>query len=139
MLRFLFDTNHLTLYQHADPTLLQHVQSYPSGSVGISAVTVEEALKGRLAKLARRLTGPVRIQAYANLVDTVQLFLQFSIVPFDQASEDQFQRLLGQRIRVGTRDLRIAAVALANNLTLLTQNQSDFKGIPGIMLDDWSK
>ena len=56
-------------------------------------------------------------------------------VPFDQASENHFQQLAALKLRVGSQDLKIAAVALANNLTLLTCNRRDFGRIPGLALD----
>jgi tRNA(fMet)-specific endonuclease VapC len=34
--------------------------------------------------------------------------------------------------------LKIAAVALANNIVLLTRNRRDFSRIPGLRIDDWS-
>jgi tRNA(fMet)-specific endonuclease VapC len=138
MLRFLFDTDHVTLYQHAHSLIVQRFMASPPGSVGISAVSVEEVLRGRLAMLARPLSGSGRIQAYARLVASVQLFWQFPIIAFDQGSETLFQQFRTSRIRVGTQDLKIAAVALANNLTLLTRNRVDFGRVPGLLLDDWS-
>lgn len=138
MLRFLFDTDHLTLYQHAHPPLMHRYATQPPNTIGVSAASVEEALRGRLAMLSRQLSGFQRIQAYAWLVMTVKLFHQMPLVAFDQACENQFQQLLAQRVRVGTQDLKIAACALANNLTLLTRNRRDFARVPGIALDDWS-
>jgi tRNA(fMet)-specific endonuclease VapC len=66
------------------------------------------------------------------------LLQQFPIVPFDQASENQFQQLQALRLRIGTRDLKIAAIALVNRLVLLTRHRGDFRQVPGIVLDDWS-
>ncbi len=139
MLQFLLDTDHLTLYQHGHLPLLQRISAHPAGAVGISPVSMEEALRGRLAPLARPLTGNVHIQAYARLVATVLLFQQFPIAPFDPASEHQFQQLRTLRLRIGTRDLKIAAIALANHLTVLTRNHRDFALVPGILLQDWSQ
>jgi tRNA(fMet)-specific endonuclease VapC len=34
-------------------------------------------------------------------------------------------------------DLRIAAIAIANQMTLLTQNTVDFERIPGLSIGDW--
>jgi tRNA(fMet)-specific endonuclease VapC len=138
MLQFLFDTDHLTLYQHRHPPLLQHLASYALADVGVSAVTVEEALRGRLAALTRAHDGRTRIRQYSLLLETVQLFAHLTLVPFDQASENQYQQLRAMRLRVGTQDLKIAAVALANNLGLLTRNRRDFGRIPGLRLADWS-
>ena len=60
------------------------------------------------------------------------------VVPFDQAAEDQFQLLRSQKIRIGTQDLKIAAIALANNLIVVTRNQRDFGKVPGLTVEDWS-
>jgi tRNA(fMet)-specific endonuclease VapC len=35
-------------------------------------------------------------------------------------------------------DLKIAAIALANDATLLTRNLSDFRKIPGLRIEDWT-
>jgi tRNA(fMet)-specific endonuclease VapC len=138
MPRFLLDTDHLTLYQHDHPLLVQRFAAQPHGAIVVCPVNVEEALRGRLAKLARQLTGPARIKGYEDLVATMEMFLEFEILPFDDLVEDRFQRLCALRLRVGTADLKIAAVALTYRLTLLTRNRRDFARIPGLVLDDWS-
>ena len=133
MLRFLLDTDHLTLYDLGHPQLTQRLAMHPSNTIAVSVVTVEESLRGRLSALSRAPNGPTRIRRYAELVRTVQLFCQLPLVHFDQASENSFQQLRVLRLRIGTQDLKIAAIALANNLTLLTRNRRDFARIPGLM------
>jgi tRNA(fMet)-specific endonuclease VapC len=42
------------------------------------------------------------------------------------------------RLRLGTMDLKIAAIARANDATLLTRNTTDFQKVPGLRFEDWS-
>jgi tRNA(fMet)-specific endonuclease VapC len=60
--------------------------------------------------------------------------LEYSI-----AAQEHFLALRQQRIRIGTQDLRIAAICLVNDLTLVTHNRQDFEQVPGLRLEDWSR
>jgi tRNA(fMet)-specific endonuclease VapC len=51
---------------------------------------------------------------------------------------EQFQRLQLLRLRIGTMDMKIAAIALANDATLLTRNLADFGKVPGLRVEDWT-
>jgi tRNA(fMet)-specific endonuclease VapC len=135
---YILDTDHLTLFDHGHPIVLQHYHAHPLGSVGLTAVTVEEYLRGRLASLAQQQTGTQKVQAYARLLTALDLFRQFPIVPFDQAADVQYQQLRRLRVRVGSRDLRIGATALTQQLIVVTRNKRDFKAIPGLTIVDWS-
>src|SRR5687768_1588139 len=101
MLSFLFDTDHLTLYEHSHPTVCRRLGSQPRYLVGISDVTAEEAIRGRLAAVSRARDGATRIQRYAQLRGTLHLLQQFEVVPYGQVVEDEFQRLLAMRLRIG--------------------------------------
>lgn len=60
------------------------------------------------------------------------------MLPFDERAMDEFERLQQQRIRIGTNDLRIAAIAKANNVKLLSCNLRDFRQVPGLDVEDWT-
>jgi tRNA(fMet)-specific endonuclease VapC len=72
------------------------------------------------------------------LLETVRFFSTIPVVPFDLACEQPFQALRAMRLRVGSRDLRIAATALVHSVVLITWNRRDFEQVPGRRLDDWS-
>jgi tRNA(fMet)-specific endonuclease VapC len=59
------------------------------------------------------------------------------ILDFDTACEQRFTALREQRIRIGSRDLRIAATALVHDLTLVTRNRQDFARVPALRMEDW--
>jgi tRNA(fMet)-specific endonuclease VapC len=41
-------------------------------------------------------------------------------------------------IRIGTLDLRIAAITLTSDGILLSRNLKDFEKVPGLTIQDWS-
>jgi tRNA(fMet)-specific endonuclease VapC len=111
MPQFLFDTDHLTLYEHGHAAVRQRHAAEPAGAVAISPVSIQETLRGRLAALARHRSGRLHVEAYGRLVASVRLSNQFPIVPFDDACDREFHQLLASRLRIGSQDLRLAAVA----------------------------
>src|SRR5260370_24058803 len=135
---YLLDTDHWSLRERGHALVLARVSAHPAGTVGLCPITIEESLRGWLAILSRPLTGPRRVQAYADLTTAVRHLTAQFIVPFDAAAETQFQDLISRRLRIGTQDLKIAAVALAHKLILLTRNRKDFGRVPGLTLEDWS-
>lgn len=67
----------------------------------------------------------------------------FEIAAFDKAAAKEYGRirqlLSMQGNLIGDRDLMIAACALANGATLVTDNVKDFERIPGLRLESWSE
>lgn len=139
MLQYLLDTDHLTFFDQGHPRLIQRIIQCGIGTVGVSVVTMEESLRGRISALARPMNGATRIHRYSMLRHTVELFQQLPVVAFNQSCEDYLQQLVVLRLRIGKQDLKIAASALAWNLTVLTRNKSDFGLVPGLMIDNWTK
>lgn len=103
----------------------------------ITAVTVEEQLRGWLAEI-RRYHDPARqIPAYDHLVSQVELLALWPILPWDQAAVEIWLRLRSQRIRAGSQDLKIAAITIANGARLLTRNTADFIKVPALRIENW--
>lgn len=62
---------------------------------------------------------------------------QWAIVDFDEEAAEQFVWLRNLRLRIGTMDLKMAAIALRHEALLLTANSSDFGQIPGLRSENW--
>jgi tRNA(fMet)-specific endonuclease VapC len=69
---------------------------------------------------------------------TLEYFQTINVIDFDRAAVDCYQEIIGQKIRVGTQDLKIAAIALSRQAIVVTRNNRDFSKIPGLQIEDWS-
>jgi tRNA(fMet)-specific endonuclease VapC len=78
------------------------------------------------------------IRGYTLLQEILQGFESAPVLPFDAKAIAIFDQLLGQKIRVATIDLRIAAIAISSNLILLTRNVRDFSQVPGLATENWT-
>ena len=94
MLQFLLDTDHLTLFEHGHPPLKGHLLTQTQRSVGFTVVTAAESLRGRLAAIGRARNSAARLASWGFFLDSLHIFQQFPLVPFDQAAENRFQQLL---------------------------------------------
>ena len=50
----------------------------------------------------------------------------FEVLQYTVEAQQTFTRLRSERVRIGTRDLRIASIALAHGDVVLTRNRKDF-------------
>lgn len=64
-------------------------------------------------------------------------FQRFQVLEFSPSAGTRYQSLKDQKLRIGSRDLRIAAIALANDGIVVTRNQKDFSQVPGLKIEDW--
>ena len=56
--------------------------------------------------------------------------------PCDSAGH-QPRQYSSARVRIATRDLKIAAIALTSKALLLTANRLDFEKVPGLRFENW--
>lgn len=138
MALFILDTDHVTLFQRGHPSVSARVLAFPFGDVVTTVVTVEEQLRGRLKAVRRATDSASIIAAYNRMEATLRFFLDLPVLGLTSTAQELFTRFREQRIRIGTHDLRIAAIVLANEGVLVTANSRDFSQVPGLKLEDWS-
>ena len=62
----------------------------------------------------------------------------FPTILYAQEADEVFAAMPNSLKRRGVPDCRIAACAISNGYTLVTQNTGDFSEIPGLVLEDWT-
>jgi tRNA(fMet)-specific endonuclease VapC len=105
--------------------------------VGTTIVSVEEQLRGWLAQLHRVRDPHQWIVPYIRLSKLIDFLRGWKLVEWNEPAADAFVNLRRQRIRVGTQDLKIAAIALANDAMLPSSNLLDFQRVPDLRVEDW--
>jgi len=107
-------------------------------ALAVTVVTAEEQLRGWLNAIRRGSSTSKVIWAYAGLHAAMDYFNSVYLLDFDQTAYTRYEDLRRQKIRVGTQDLRIAAIVLSVDGILVTRNQRDFAQVPGLILQDWT-
>lgn len=134
------DTDHLSLLQRAGAdgervrTALRELQLHLSPPTTV--ITYEEQIRGWMASLSAAKTMAHEIQLYRKLSRNLEFFATLTLLDFTELAAVEFQRLRAAKVRIGTMDLKIAAIALANGATLWTRNRRDFQKVPGLRIDD---
>ncbi len=135
---YILDSDHLSLYQRGHPALGQRLMADPPDQLAITVISAEELIRGRLAQIRKATQPQERVSAYGWFLQTLEFLHGFPVLNYDDPAEACFQTLLAQKIRIGTQDMKIAAIALSQRATLITRNRKDFERINGLSLEDWS-
>ncbi|MBD2164262.1 type II toxin-antitoxin system VapC family toxin [Calothrix membranacea FACHB-236] len=141
-MKYLLDTDHISFLQRRSGSeftrLIERMGQHSSADFALSIISFHEQVLGAHNFINRAQTNADMIRGYALLLVTLQGFATAPILSFDARAIAVFDALRGQRVRVSTMDLRIAAIAISRNLVLLTRNASDFSKVPGLMMEDWT-
>lgn len=133
------ETDHVSVLKYRDSArcarLVAKLALVPDEPVAVAVITIEEQMRGWIASIAKERQARRQITAYRELAGLFDFFAEYDILPFDERAADIFDGF--GRIRIGTMDRKIAAIALANNALLLTANKRDFGQIPGLRFENW--
>lgn len=139
---FILDTDHISLLEWGDGPiglrLAKRIEELPSDAVVTTIISFEEQTRGWLAFQSRARTLAQQVNAYRKLKHHLDTYREIIVLEFDTAAAAQFQRLKQSRIRIGTMDLKIAAITLTHDATLLSRNLPDFRRVPELKVEDWT-
>ena len=135
------DSDHLSILQHPQSPLYERLTAAmnrsPDLNFATTVVTLEEQMRGWLAAINRTRDVHKQLLYYSRLAGLVDFFSRWQILPFQEPAADLFVALRKSGIRIGTMDLKIAAIALTNDVLLLSANLRDFGQVNQLRVENW--
>ena len=138
---YLLDTDHLSVLERGGAEavrLRRRLQAVSPDEVAATVISYEEQTRGWLSYIARSRSPEEQVTAYGYFQRHLKVFCAVPLIAFDPAAAAVVQHLQRQRIRIGTMDLKIASIALAQGASLLSRNVIDFQQVPGLRVEDWT-
>jgi tRNA(fMet)-specific endonuclease VapC len=131
-MRYLLDTNAvISMLNQADRKVVLSVEKHRRQDVVTSSIVVHELYFG-----AYKSASPQKNVAAIEL-------LNIAVLDFDSADAREAGRvrahLAGKGRPIGPYDLLIAGQALRHDLVLITANTREFRQVPGLICEDWSR
>ena len=139
MISHLLDTDMLTLFQHGHPKVSARCALAPPGSLAITIISVEEQFLGWYTRARQAKRDDEIASAYDRMTEFAVFIKQLPIVSFTAEAIQEYRQLKVLRLNVGKKDLCIAAIGRELSATIVTANLSDFRRVPGLAVEDWSR
>lgn len=132
-MRYLINTNVWIVYlKQASTDVRTRLEQTSASEIAVFSVVWAELLHGA-RKYEKREVREHKIEL------TLDPFL---CLPFDLPAARHYANIRDELERagqpIGGNDLLIAAIALANNLIVVTNNSGEFRRVPGLSVEDWS-
>ena len=132
-MKLLLDTNMcIYIMNHRPAHVVQKFREYSLGEIGVTAITVAELHFG-----VEKSQQPER-----NLDTLIRFLSPLRMVPFSTEAAVHYgktkAKLRAEGRMIGELDCLIAAIAVAHNLPLVTNNTSEFERVPRLQLWNWS-
>jgi tRNA(fMet)-specific endonuclease VapC len=140
---YILDTDHLSVLDRGGTEAqslvirLANINTNPN-DVAVTIISYEEQVRGWLDYISRTKTVAAQVEAYKQLQKQLNNYCNIPIIEFNEQAAQEFQRLKKLYPRLGTMDLKIAAIALVQQAVVLTRNQRDFGKIVGLQIEDWT-
>lgn len=139
---FILDTDHLGILQgpRGDDchNVLRRIADIGDSNIFATIISFHEIVAG-WTKYVKQANDPQKIvTGYARLEQVLKVFSCSQVLPFSLAAAEVFEEFKRRRIRVATMDLRIASIAISQQMTVITRNTVDFERIPGLSVQDWT-
>ena len=138
---YVLDSDHLSILQRQQglefSNLVKRCAAFNASDFFVTIISFHEQVNGWTKYVARAKNAHALTRGYMELEGIIESFARAQVLPFSTAAADIYDELRKRRVRVGAMDLRIAAIVIANQMTLLTRNTVDFERVPDLTFEDW--
>jgi len=139
---YLLDTDYVGILQRKSGPgfgrLMARMALLDPSAFYLPIIAFHEQMMGANLYVSKAKDAESAVRGYRLMNEILTRFAEGQVLPFDEPAATQFDELKLRRVRVGTMDLRIACIALARGLTVLTRNSRDFERVPGLTVQDWT-
>jgi tRNA(fMet)-specific endonuclease VapC len=136
------DTDHISLVLRGHPQVTARLQSLDSEQWAITIISVQEIFNGWIVNLNNPRFKDRQVEFYTRLWQSNNFFQKAHVLNFDATAQECCDRLLLANPDLNKRrlekDVKIAAIALDHQATVVTRNQRDFALVPNLQLEDWT-
>lgn len=95
-------------------------------------------MRGWLSQIHRLHDPHLQIAAYRRLDGLFSSLQRWTRLQWTEDAANVLNDLQGQRLRIGTMDLKIASIVLSQpGAMLLSRNLRDFERVPGLRVENW--
>ena len=138
---YILDTDHLSVLERKGANaqrILERLREIEPTQISTTIINYEEQMRGWLSYIARAQTEEKQVEAYKQLKNQLNNYCAIPVIEFDLDAVREFNRLRKVYPRLGTMDLKIAAIVRVNQAILLIRNISDFGQIADLSIEDWT-
>jgi tRNA(fMet)-specific endonuclease VapC len=138
---FFLDSDHMSLLERGGAEgvrIRSRLRSIAPDDVATTIISYEEQTRGWMARLAGSTQPERQMSDYSELKRLLNNYCRIAVVHFDANAVAEFKRLRQEGVHIGAMDLKIKAIALANDATVITRNTQDFSRVPNLKFEDWS-
>ena len=135
------DTDVLTLILGGLPVYVALFRDIPAAEVRLPVIAVEEVFRGRLdaiRKAQQQTHSEALPMVYLNFESDYRRLSRYVTLPYTVGAHTLFLTWRAAKVRIGTQDLRIAAICVAHDATLVSRNKRDFDKVPQLKLSVWN-
>ena len=131
-MKAMLDTNSCTyIIKRRLQSVLDRFSAFPVGDIGISSITLAELEYGA-AKSAQPRKNREALEEFVSPLD---------IAAFDRDAAEAYGRIRAALERkglpIGAMDMLIAAHALNLGVNLVTNNETEFRRVSGLRVENW--